>query len=411
MTKVHQPTEQGQKLIDQFSSHSFQEQQQVLIEYWKENKMEVKAILDGFHFLAQHVIEAREKEDHESFLDFPDEFIHFLIKGVKEERYYFTCTNGREFFDYIQALSPPVFKNNSYIQATLTILLPPRATVNPEFGFPEEYDDSVLEKCREYCEKAAVAYDVAQKHRPTMVNSRKIYEKVKAGAINVSKMDFELAKETYMESRGEYMKHSKIIADGMAYIYQAHKYYPEQLLLLQVYNKYLAKLLATRDTPNPERYILQLAQGPFVYELPSFEANDAELSRGITQEWKEREYRKDMTVILNRLECRYRKRNLMIRLQKGGPKGQILKEFEKVVAKDPDDIQTHILLARFFAELYEKGRNNRVFREKALDHCELAFSKIDFFLDLQGIKKVRERDIQRMGFVKTISGIRLPLVR
>jgi len=41
----------------------------------------------------------------------------------------------------------------------------------------------------------------------------------------------------------------------------------------------------------------------------------------------------------------------------------------------------------------------------------LAMGKIDDYLSLQGYKKVRERDVQRAGFLKTISAIRLPLIR
>ena len=104
----------------------------------------------------------------------------------------------------------------------------------------------------------------------------------------------------------------------------------------------------------------------------------------------------------------------MVKLKDKTPKIEIIRELLEITHIDPLDIKTHILLARLFGEhsLVVKSHKKRTsMREHALRFCSLAFSRIDDYLNLQNILILKERDFQRAGFIKTISAIRIPLIR
>jgi hypothetical protein len=103
-------------------------------------------------------------------------------------------------------------------------------------------------------------------------------------------------------------------------------------------------------------------------------------------------------------------------MKQGEPTPKVIQELEKAAVKDPDDIKTFILLSKLLSENYKVQPDHvqrMKLREKALQYCESAFSKIDTYLDLQGISidDVHIRDQIRVGFIKTISSIRNPLIK
>jgi hypothetical protein len=60
----------------------------------------------------------------------------------------------------------------------------------------------------------------------------------------------------------------------------------------------------------------------------------------------------------------------------------------------------------------ERNQNARVgMRDEILQICKKAMSQIDDFLNLQGIQALSDRDKRRAEYVKSIAGIRNPLVR
>ncbi|MFH2130191.1 MAG: hypothetical protein ABIK68_07440, partial [bacterium] len=163
-----------------------------------------------------------------------------------------------------------------------------------------------------------------------------------------------------------------------------------------------------------ENYLLHLANGPFNLEVPAFEPTDMELQHNKTKVTLRLVYLKQLNLDISRLECRYRKRKLMVKLKEKMPKSEVIKELLEIAHIDPQDIKTHILLARMFGEyslLIQNHQKRTSMREQALKYCNLAFTKIDEYLDLQNIQIMKERDLLRAGFVKSISAIRIPLIR
>ncbi len=93
---------------------------------------------------------------------------------------------------------------------------------------------------------------------------------------------------------------------------------------------------------------------------------------------------------------------------------KVIKELVEISHLDHEDIKTHILLARMFSEYSKKASQinlRRNLRAQALIYCKSANGLIDEYLSLQGIKTLSERDKERISFVKTISAIRLPLLK
>ena len=59
----------------------------------------------------------------------------------------------------------------------------------------------------------------------------------------------------------------------------------------------------------------------------------------------------------------------------------------------------------------ERNHNERVhMRDEILDYCKKGIAVIDDYMNLQGIQSLNDRDRMRAEYVKTITGIRRPLV-
>ena len=283
------------------------------------------------------------------------------------------------------------------------------------YDFPSTYDAATSAKLREVCINCDAAMGRILEKLPVMQRANRIRERFLAGDPNLTQADLANAKQTFIDHRPDYQRDAKLIADWMPFVHGCSANYADSLEVHQVYNQYLAKLLASREAKQPvEKYVLNLAQPAFNFTLPEFKIDEKEELRGITPESKAKDYRKKLQIETNRLESRYKKRKLMALLEEGTPSYKILNDLVKLAEKDPDDIKTHILLARMIAEHAQSITNGakRVhYREEALNYCKHAFSHIDTYLDLQGMDNLQDRDRMRVGFVKTISAIRNPLVR
>ena len=281
--------------------------------------------------------------------------------------------------------------------------------------FLSKLDDTVIKKVTDICRNAETWYDNTIKTLPSIQNSQKIIEKFKDVKNELTLMDVKLANETLKESRQNFTKNAKEIAQNWLYIHDVYRKYPEDAVVNHAYLKYLAKLLASRESRFPvEPYVQNLAKGPFNLESPDFEPTNEQLNHGQTSVSLKAKYINQLKIEIGRLECRYRKRRLMVRLKENVPKIEIIKELLEIAAIDPLDIKTHLLLARMFSEYAMTLKNHQKrtsMREQALKYCNMAFSKIDDYLDLQDIQVMKDRDIQRSGFVKSISAIRIPLIR
>ncbi|MCP4756724.1 MAG: hypothetical protein GY866_38160, partial [Proteobacteria bacterium] len=355
------------------------------------------------------LIEARTMGEHNQKLQLSDNLISAIFKQMNQQQIFFSYDNGQEFLKAVNCYEPDIFYDPEKLEEALT------KASEPESDSSEKYDESIAEKCREFCKAAEDSYEMVAKILPSIRNSQKVISRYQKDKKGISLIDLHLAKETFIESRDIYEKHAGLIANGWAYICNIHQKFPEQIDVIKIYIKYLAKLLASREARYPsENYLLFLANGEFDFEIPDFEPTDTQLQHGKTRVSLAKEYIETLRVEINRLECRYRKRKLMAKVKENTPKSQILKELMEIAHIDPIDIRTHILLARMFAEYASSIKNlqkRQSMREQALRYCNKAFGRIDQYLDLQNIEKARERDQQRMGFVKTISAIRIPLVK
>jgi hypothetical protein len=334
---------------------------------------------------------------------------------MKQKKIYFSYSNADQFFQTVNKTSPPVFMNFEKIERTIKRQLQPGAGALPQSDLPLEFTNETEAKFIATCKTAEKAYAELSRIQRSLRNSQKIIDSYKEVNSGISLIEAKLAKETFLDTKQVFLNNGKIIADGMKFIYEVYQHYPDQLSVKKAYIKYLAKLLGSREARYPpENYVINLAVGDFDFSLPDFEPTDRQLQHGRTKYSLKKEYEQTLIKDIDRLEARYRKRKLTALLKEEAAKSKIIVELQEILKLDPADIKTHIFIARLLAEYsnsFSSHSKKSMFREQALKHCEAAFSKIDDYLDLQLIKEMKERDIARSGFVKTISAIRIPLLR
>jgi len=414
--KAYTPSEKGKELIAILFPQSHEERQNSMVEYWKQYPKEIHALLDGFHFIILELIDGRNINESAAQLSLPDELLQLMLSYMREKLHFFSYRTAVEFLKALDGIEPPIFKSPDKILAFLDLSSATRKKEYvSKFNLPDTIDESVRNQLKKICEQAAVWYGNAMKTLPSIRNSQKIIEKFKDIKNDITLMDVKLATETLKESKKNYTENAALIAQNWLYIADVYHKYPGELLVHRVYAQYLAKLLASREARDPvENYVLRLATKPFEFEAPDFIPSDLQLQRGITSVALQKSYMKQLSTEISRLECRYRKRRLMVKLKENVPKSAVIKELLELAQIDPIDIKTNILLARLFSE-YALTINNHQKRsslkEQALKYCNLAFAKIDDYLDLQSIEQISARDLQRAGFVKSISAIRIPLLR
>lgn len=414
--KTYKPCKKGEELIAVLFPLSAQEKEQNLHSYWKNSPHEVNAILDGFHFIVQEIIEERggDKEDAHQ-IDLDRDLIYIIIKEMRAKKNYFSYESAKEFFETLETIEPPVFKNSAIIQATLRTLISDRFKPNPIFNFPEDWNSDIEGRCKETCQKCTAAYSEVLPILPSLQKSQKIFEQYRSNKDSISIIDAALAKETFIESKEIYLKHANIIAKNMPFIYEAYKYYQKQPFLIQVYAKFLAKFLASRETRVPiEKFVLQQANGDFNFELPEFQEEAPKNKNGKEINKELFAYLEPIKKNLTRLECRYRKRTLMQKYKKGASFPEMVKELMQIIDLDYQDVRTHIFLARLFSDQLDKAQEVKIrtnLRAQAIAYCSSASQQIDNYIDLQNISKQVDRDRMRTGFMKTISSIQIPLVK
>lgn len=413
--KDYKPTEKGRELIALLFPLSHREREKNMLEYWKQYPLERNALLDGFHYLVQELVEVRNAGVKNDIINFPADFVEIIAKQMVKEKNYFSYDNGKAFFDLIEKVDPPIVKDVEIFKTSIDAALNEGKPKKKASSLPEHFDEATREKLKSVCKAAQDAYDSLSRIQRSLRNSQILFEQTKKGEKQVSKVELDLAKETFLESKKIFVDNGKVIANGMGVIYQAYQSYPDEIIVKKIYMKYLAKLLGSREARYPpEAYVLSIANGDFDFTEPSFEPTDRELQHGKTKYSIKKEFINKLNKHINRLEARYRKRKLTVMLKSDTPRTTIIKELEEILRIDPSDIRTHIFLAKLLAE-YSNNTNNHVkkgaFREQALKHCQAAFSKIDDYLDLQNMDKMKDRDVARAGFVKTISAIRIPLIR
>lgn len=414
--KAYKPTEKGKELISILFPMSHADREKSMVNYWKQYAKETAAILDGFHFIILELVDERNTSQSKERFKLPEELFKVISANMLKQENFFSYQNAKEFLKALEDLEPPIFEDPEKMARIFDNSSAPKSTVYvSKFNLPDQFNESVLKKVTEICKSAEKWYDDALKTMPSIKSAQKIISNFQDVNDKITLMDVRLANETLKESRINFTKNAGEIAKNWPYIYDVYCKYTDEVVVKQVYTKYLAKLLASREARySVENYVLNLGKGSFNFKAPEFEPTDLEMQHGKTKVSLREAYLKLISIDINRLECRYRKRKLMVKLKENTPKHEIIKELLEIVHIDPLDIKTHILLARLFDEysLIIKNHQKRTsIREQALRFCNLGFSKIDDYLNLQNIQVMKERDLQRAGFVKTISAIRIPLIR
>lgn len=287
--------------------------------------------------------------------------------------------------------------------------------MSEEFELPEEFNETVKEECIKRCNASQEAYEIVKEQSSIMKRAESVLAKFQNRAPDVTREDVEEAKQEYQTAKPIYQKNSKMISDEMPFIYQIHRVYPNELVVHRIYNQFLAKLLSSREARNPvEQYVLNFAKDPFNFEDYNLTPSENEENQGKTTETLLSSLQQDLSLTTHRLEGRYKKRQLMVRLKQGERREKVIQELTKLLEMDAEDIKTYILIARLLTEHYltVSDHAKRIhYRDLALQHCNTAFTKIDAFLDLQGVEEVYMRDKIRVGFIKTISAIRNPIIK
>ena len=163
-----------------------------------------------------------------------------------------------------------------------------------------------------------------------------------------------------------------------------------------------------------EQYVFNLAKTNFDFTDPIEMLKKNSKQQNGNEDLLINQFKKNLQEKIVKLECRYKKRQLMIQKAKGMSVSKIIKTLIELSEIDHTDIKTHILLAKMFAEYAKKAsvvQQRTNFRAQALSHCAKATAGIDDYLTLQGISKLSERDKERISFNKTIASIRLPLLK
>ncbi len=413
--KSYDPCEKGRELIALLFPLTHGEREDKLVEYQQMYSQDAPAVLDGFHFLIQEVIESRQAGMDKDVIDLPDKLLGTIISQMIKDKNYFSYSNIEEFFHTLSKTSPPIFKDHEQIERAIQRETRPPSEIKSSSNLPEEFTEEVEQKFKSICIATQESYAELSRIQRSLMNSQKIIDSYKDGQSNTSLIEVKLAKETFLDTKQVFLSNGKIIANGMEYVYEVYQFYPDQYLVKKAYLKYLAKLLSSREARYPpENYVLNLAKGDFDFSLPDFEPTDRQLQHGKTKYSIKKEYGQLLLKDIRRLEARYRKRKLTALLKTENAKAKIINELQEILKLDSGDIKTHIFIAKLMSDYsnsFTSHVKKGVFKEQALKHCQAAFTKIDDYLDLQDIKVVKERDIARSSFVKTISAIRIPLLK
>ena len=272
-----------------------------------------------------------------------------------------------------------------------------------------------LANLRPICTMAEENYQAILGHIKSMREAEAVLLRFHNRQEGVTPEDVQKAKEQHDSARQSYLQAGNQINDGIKAVHGLAKVYVEDLVVQNLYKTYLAKLLSSLETRNPvEPFVRRLADWVFVFERESLMLSDEEQRRGLTLEKKRAELQAASNRTLVQLETRYQKRLLQNRLKNGENPGKVIRRLHFFAQQDPEDLHTTIWLASLMSKELVKERNQTARsaqRDEILQICKKAMGQIDDFLNLQGIQALSDRDKRRAEYVKSITGIRNPLVR
>ncbi|MDH4248444.1 MAG: hypothetical protein OEW39_11580 [Deltaproteobacteria bacterium] len=279
---------------------------------------------------------------------------------------------------------------------------------------PGNMPSGYLEEIKPVCLNAELKYQEVMGVIRTIRKANQVLEKFHAGDGKVTGQDVEAAKQEFTDAKQAYILLGNQINEGIRQIYVAAKTYPEDSMVQDLYITYLAKLLCSLEARNPvENFVRRQADFVFTFDREDVVITEEEQRRGLTKEQKVKELLEQKERQVGRLESRYQKRQLQIRLKAGERPLLIIRSLVRLSKMDPEDIHTMIWIATLMSQELGKIRdpNKRLeMRDDILSYCQRAFMGIDDFLNRQGIQNLSDRDKRRSEYLRTITQIRKPLV-
>lgn len=289
--------------------------------------------------------------------------------------------------------------------------------------FPSEIEikegnisDDDLEKLRPICMSAEKSYQGVLEHIKTIRSANVVLQKFHAREGDLTPQDVDKAKRDFHAAKKAYIQIGNQINEGIKPLYVMAKSYPKDRLMQTLYAAYLAKLLICMETRNKiEPYVRLVADWSFVFDRENILLTEEEERRGVNLESKEVERLETAKREVARMESRYQKRQIQIKLRSGENPTMVINQLLRLTRQDPEDIHTFIWLAQLMSEHLlpkQRDQNRRLeIRDEILQFCKKAFSQIDDFLNQQGLQNQAERDRRRSEYLKTITSIRKPLLQ
>jgi hypothetical protein len=409
--KEYQASKKGKELIALLFPLNNSDREKNLVNYWKKYPNETTAVTEGFHYILKDLSENKTLEESLPAYDLKEEFIDVVVHEIVKQKNFFSYPKAEDFFNIIKDQSPAILQNTDYLFKCLNKKEKPSTKIK----LPDVFDEAALKECINICSKAHNAFEEIKGILPSIRKSNLMILNSQPSEDESKNIELKIALETFEESKTLYHRYATDIAKGLPFINGLYKRFKDNLIIHKVYLVYLSKFLTSRETKFAvEKYIFNLAQGDFDFSDPVIIIEEKTKQKNGNGKQLVHQFKKELHDKIIKLECRYKKRQLMIEKAKGLPISKVIKALIELAEIDHIDIKTHILLAKMFAEYSKKANSIQKrtnFRVQALSHCKQATAGIDDYLTLQGIDKLQERDKERISFNKTIASIRLPLLK
>ncbi len=109
--KPYTPTEKGQELIALLFPLSHIEKEKNIAKYWNQYPQETQAIVDGFHYLVQEVLEARAAGLNDDVINLPKQILSIIAEQIVKDKNYFSYTKIDQFFQVVTGVKHAVFRD------------------------------------------------------------------------------------------------------------------------------------------------------------------------------------------------------------------------------------------------------------------------------------------------------------
>jgi len=352
--KEYQASNKGKELITLLFPLNNNDREKNLVDYWKKYPNETTAVTEGFHYILKDFSESKSAETPLPAYNLDKAFLDVVVNEILKNKNFFSYPKAEDFFNTIKNQSPVILNDTDYLFQCLS--KKEQATSSNKVELPSVFDEAAMEKCKKICLKAQAAFKDVAGILPAIKKSNLMILNSQPSEDESKNIELKIAMETFEESKSIYNKHATIVAKELPYINGLYKHFNDNLILHKVYMVYLAKFLTSRETKFAvEKYVFNLAQTNFDFTDPIEMLQKYSKQQHSNEDLLINQFKNNLHEHIVRLECRYKKRQLMIQKAKGMPITKVLKTLIELSEMDHRDIKTHILLAKMFAEYAKKA--------------------------------------------------------